>query len=173
MFNMIFTIIIIYIIYKKLSDTSYVGLNSFLVKSGFNNINTIKENSSGSFVVANFHGENFLFFTAKCSLSTNTANEIIDFANANHYHNIIVVLGNTTITPSISSLLSKNNITIWKNLTLKNLVNITPDTVARSVLKTSNIDDNCEIYESYDPIQDGKKANTILGNIFNNKIEKL
>lgn len=35
------------------------------------------------------------------------------------------------------------------------------------------IDDHCIIEESFDPIQNGAKANSLFGNFFGNKSEKL
>ena len=175
MFEIIIICIIIYAIYKKSNVITPGRLIIILKDKGFRNITTIKQILSCSWITADFHGENYIFAVIKDghSVYKDMLEDLYNYASQKHYHNIILVPGNATILTNAKTTISKYNIQIWNTSTLNNISSTPTQNVASSVIQKAPINDNCVIDEPVDPIQDGNKANSILGNLFGNKIEKL
>lgn len=174
MLDLIIIVFIIYAIYKKYNHSSS-KMTTILQSKGFSNISTIKQNTSSYWMTANFHGENYLFEIMKpgYTVSNISVHTLGEYAIKTHYHNIILVPGNSPISSKAKSLISQYKIQIWDNTKLNDFSNRSNETVTSPIVKTSKIYDTCKINTSDNPIQDGKAANSILGNFFGNKIEKL
>lgn len=173
MFDLIVIIFIIYMIYKKYNKTPS-KITSILQNKGFSNISTIRQNTGSYWMTASFHGDNYLFEIMKTgyNVSNNSIHTLGEYAKKAHYHNIILVLGNSVISNNAKSIISQYKIEIWDNAKLNEFSNPNNNSIT-SIVKTSEIHDSCKITPSDDPIQDGKQANSILGNFFGNRIEKL
>ena len=174
MIELIIICFIIYTIYKKANIITPDNLKNILIKKGFRNITTVRQILSSTWITADFHGDNYLFAVIKAghSVSKETIEEIYRYASQKHYHNIILVPGNAPILTTARTSISSYNIQIWNNSMLTNISSNSNEIIS-SVVQKAPIEDNCVIEESIDPIQDGSKANSIFGNLFGNKIEKL
>ena len=175
MIELIIICFIIYTIYKKVNIITPNNFKNILTKKGFRNIITVRQILSGTWITADFHGDNYLFVVIKNghSVSNETIEEIYRYASQKHYHNIILVPGNAPILTTARTAISSYNIQIWNNSMLTNILSNSNEAIVSSVVQKAPIEDNCVIQESIDPIQDGSKANSIFGNLFGNKIEKL
>ena len=175
MVSLIIFCIIIYAIYKKVNIVTPENLKNILIKKQFRNIVTVRQVLSGTWITADFHGDNYLFVVIKVgqSISKSIIDEIYNYASQKHYHNIILVPGNAPILNTARTAISNYNIQIWNNSMLTNILSNSNEAIVSSVVQKAPIEDNCVIQESIDPIQDGSKANSIFGNLFGNKIEKL
>ena len=173
MFDLIIIIVIIYSIYKKYNSTQ--KLTTILQAKGFSNIITVKQNNSSTWVTANFHGDNYLFEVVKNGSNVTNAsiNTLIDYAAKNHYHNIILVPGNSVISNTAKPAISNANIQIWDNAKLNSLSAKSRENVSSAIIQKMPLHDKCKIDTPQDPIQDGTKANSIFSNFFGNKIERL
>lgn len=171
MFYIIFIILIIWWFYK--STTNFIRYNtvSILQKKGFKNITQIKHPKFMYLFQADFHGDNYLIFYGINPIIAESVDSLYEFASIKHYHNIIIIIDNSSISNSAKTKIEKYNIKILNPNEIAN--NFSPETNTSSIINKMPLDDNCKIDESYEPIQDGKKANSIFGNLFNNKIEKL
>lgn len=172
--DIIIIIFIIYVIYKKYNNSS-MKITSILQNKGFSNISTIRQNASSYWMSANFHGDNYLFEVMRpgCNVSNFSIHSLGEFATKSHYHNIILIPGNSAISSKARPVLSQYNIQIWDNNKLNGFSTQSREKVASSVIKTSEIHDTCKIDTPDDPIQDGTKANSVWRNFFGNKVEKL
>ena len=177
MFGLIIFIVIFYIIYKRmiLDVTNPMNLKSLLEKKGFRNISTALDTSSVSWITADFHGDNYIFLIVKNghAVSKEMIKSIYEYTTPKHYHNIILVSGNAHVLSTARTAISKYNIKVWTGATISSFSNATQESIINSVTQKAPIEDNCDIEPSFDPIQDGTRANSIFGNFFGNKIEKL
>lgn len=171
MFYLIFIILIIWWVCKSTTNfIRYIPV-SILQKKGFNNITPIKHPKFMYLFQADFHGDNYLIFYGINLITAETVDSLYVFASKQHYHNIIIIVDNSCISINAKPKIEKYNIKIWNPNEIAN--NFSPETNASSIINKMPLDDNCKIDESYEPIQDGSKVNSIFGNLFNNKIEKL
>lgn len=174
MFDFIVIVFIIYVIYKKYNNNSQLKLITILQNKGFQNISTIKSLPSSTWITATLHGDNYLFELMKNgnSVTNSSITILVEYATKEHYHNIILVPGNTIISNSAKAEIKKYNIQVWDSSQLINFSNTTSENIA-SFVKPKITDDTCKILEPDDPIQDGAKANSIWDNLFKHKIERL
>ena len=174
MFDFLIIIFIVYVIYKKYNN-SIPKITTILQNKGFHNIATIRQNTSSYWLSANFHGDNYLFEIMKVgyNVSNNSIHTLGEYATKAHFHNIVLVPGNSAISSKARPAISQYNIQIWDTAKLNDFSNQSRETTASSIIQTSPIEDTCKIDSSDDPIQDGTKANSILGNFLGNKVEKL
>ena len=175
MFELIFFVFIIYVLYKKYNQNSYIKLIGILQNQGFHGISVLQQNQDNYWLKANFHGEHYLFDVCKQNsmISDLAINTLIVYATKNHYHNVVLVPGNSAISDAARRTISKHNIEIWNENKINMLSSQKNEPITSSIVKTSQIHDTCKIDESNDPIQDGTKVNSLFGNLFSNKIEKL
>lgn len=171
MFELVFIIIIFYVIFKKINQFSSIQVISILQSKGFSDISTVRKTTSSSWITANYNGENYLFevMNNNYPATNSTVNSLIEYASKRHFHNVIILPSASGILNTAQNLIKKYNIQIWNNEILRKNVN----DFTTSITKKIPSNDICKIDISDDPIQDGAKANSILRNFFNNKIEKL
>ena len=174
MLDFIVIIFIFYIIYKKYNHNSETKLTTTLQNKGFRNITTIRRNTSSTWITANLHGDNYLFEVMKngSNVTNSSINTLMEYVTKAHFHNAILVPGNAAISNTAKSAIEQYHIEIWDNSKLISFSNSSTEDIA-SMIKPKITNDTCPIPKADDPIQDGKKANSILGNFFNNKVEKL
>lgn len=167
--------IIIYSIYKKYNKTSFSNIRSILQKNGFHSIYTVEQNSDNFVITASLNGENYIIKTMlnNSSVTNSTIHSLVEKATKLHYHNIVLIPGNAVISGSAKPLINKYNIAVWDNSKLNQFSTSSKSDNISTIVKTSPIHDTCKISDSEEPIQDGSKANSIWGNFFGNKIEKL
>ncbi len=172
MLQIIFFIFIIYIIFKKYNQPSPTRLISILQRQGFHNFAILQQNQSHYYMKAELHGDNYLFKVIKenATLSHITIQALMEYATKNHYHNIVLIPGNALISDMAKKCIAEYNIDVWNQAKLNELFKTQGTS---SVIKNSLTNDTCKIEESDDPIQNGTKATTILGNLFHQKIERL
>ena len=171
MFDLIIFIIIIYIIVKK-SKFSSANIFNLLNIQEFQNIVLLKHTSSSSFYTAQKAGDNYLIQVMEVGniVSKNTILELTDLAQKNHYHNMILIPSSSIISDIAKKEIASYNIQILN----PNQQVSSDDSIRKSsFISKMPLDDNCPIDEPQDAIQDGKKANSIFGNLFGNKIERL
>lgn len=176
MFELIILIIIIYVIYKKSNLIMTPEKFKIILKNkGFRNMTTIRQIVSGTWITADYHGDNYIFYLAKTgySISKEAVVAIYNYASQKHYHNIILVPITSTILTNARTAISNYGIQIWNNDMLNNISKTSTDNAPSAIIQKAPINDNCEIDEPVDPIQDGSKANSIFQNLFGNKIERL
>ena len=176
MFGLIFVIIIIYLIYKNSNIfMTPARFKTILSNKGFRNINIVKQIISGTWITADYHGDNYIFSIIKPSstVSKKTIDELYNYAISKHYHNIILVPGNSTILTTANTAISNYHIQIWNTATLNRKFGKEENYTSSAIVEKAPINDHCKIDAPFDPIQDGSKVNSIFGNFFNNKIEKL
>lgn len=172
MFELIVIIFIIYVVYKKSNKVSSIQLIKILKTKGFSNITIVRENLASSWITATFHGDTYLFEVTKnvSAISNNSIQTLSEYAANHHYHNVVIFLGNSPISNVLKNAILKHNIQIWDNAKLNSFSNKTNQ---YTIISKLPLDDHCKIDVSEDPIQEGTKANSLLGNLFSNKIEKL
>lgn len=163
---------IIYTIFKKYNNLSQIKLISALRNQGFSNIAIIHQNQTNCLIKAILHGDNYLFNIIKdnSTISHVTINSLVEYASKNHYHNTVLVPGNSVISDMAKRTISKYSIEIWNSAKINEFAK---SNQISSIIKTTPTQDTCQIEESNDPIQNGAKANTIFGNLFHSKIDKL
>lgn len=174
MFDLIVILFIIYVIYKKYNNNSPLKLITILQNKGFHNISTVKQLPSSTWITATLHGDHYLFEIMKNGnpVTNSSITTFVEYATKAHYHNMILVPGNAIISNSAKAEIEKYAIKVWDSSQLTSLSNTSPESLA-SFIKPKITDDTCEISEPENPIQDGKKANSIWGNLFKHKIERL
>lgn len=174
MFDFIILIIILYAIYKKYLN-SPSRIITILKNKGFQNVSTIKQNTTSYWLTATLHGDNYLFEVAKSgyTISNTSIHTLGEYATKAHYHNIILIAENSAISSNAKIAISQYKIEIWNHAKLNELSNANIETTLSSIIKTSEINDTCKIEPSDDPIQDGNQANSIFSSLFHSKIEKL
>lgn len=174
MFDLIVILFIIYVIYKKYNHNSPLKLISILQNKGFHNISTVKNLPSSSWISATLHGEHYLFEMIKNAnpVTNSSITTFVEYATKAHFHNMILVPGNAIISNSAKAEIEKYNIQVWDSSQLTTLSNTNSENIAPFVKPKITVD-TCEISEPEDPIQDGKKVNSIWGNLFKHKIERL
>jgi hypothetical protein len=100
----------------------------------------------------------------------------MEFAIKGHYHNVIIIPGNSGISDLARQKIAENNIQIFSIEKLKNNIqNPTNDSSSQknNIVSKPTSTSNYKATESNDPIKNGTKANSIFGNLFGNKVEKL
>lgn len=172
MIELIIIIFVIYTLYKKYNTSSYFNLVSLLQKQGFRNLLIIQQNQTNYWLRADFHGDNYLFNVIKgnSAISDTILHPFIEYATKNHFHNLILVPGNSIISSISQKTISEYQIEIWNQEKINELSH---QENPSAIVKTSPVHDSCKIEPSEDPIQDGTKANSVWGNLFGNKIERL
>lgn len=180
MFEIIFIILICYIIYKKsgmnLSNTgTFSLLNKTLKSQQFSNIETILNSSNLTLVTADSHGENYLFVLKANSTSFNSLemDSIYDRASKLHIHNVVII-NKDAILPSsqLGKKIVDYNFEVWtlnKLISLSRTSTNSNSTYTKSVLRTSDTSyDKCKIDNNpVDPIQHGpSKSHSLISNIF-------
>ena len=170
-------IIIIYLIYKKTNNLVMTPEKFKLTikNKGFGNIVNASQTVAGTWITADYNGDNYIFYIIKPGYSVSKA--IIDafyqYASTKHYHNMIIIPGTSTILTNTRTIISNYGIQIWNNATLNNKFGTAENYTSSAIVEKAPINDNCKIDAPIDPIQDGSKVNSIFGNLFNNKIERL
>lgn len=174
MFDLLVILSIIYLIYKKYNN-SPSKITTILQNKGFHNIFTVQQNPSSYWMSASLHGENYLLQIMKTgnNVSTNNIHTLAEYATKAHYHNVILIPGNCTISKSAKTVISEYSIQIWDNTKLNEFSLQNSQTTSAQTMASNKFENSTSINHPDDPIQDGKKANSFLANFFGNKPEKL
>ena len=177
MIEFIVLIIIFYAIIKKANNNTMTSekFKMMLKNKGFGNITIASQTIAGTWITADYHGDNYIFYLIKpgYSVTKNIIDAFYQYASQKHYHNIIIIPGNSTILTTARTIISNYGIQIWNNNTLNSKFGTAENYTSSAIVEKAPINDHCKIDESFDPIQDGSKVNSILGNFFRNKIERL
>ena len=171
MFDLIIIIFIIYIIVKR-SKAFNVNSIALLKMHNFQNITLLKKTISSNFFTAQKADDNYLIqaMTPGNLVSKSTITELTDLAQKGHYHNMILIPSSSAISDMAKKEIENNHIQILK---LDAKISSDESVKQSSFIPKMPLDDNCPIDEPQDAIQDGRKANSIFGNFFGNKIERL
>ena len=174
MLDLVIIVLVFWWIFKKSNSKIISNITTILIKEGFSHIATVRQNQESYWLSANFHGDNYLFQVMKngYSVTNSCVNTWVEYATKTHYHNLILIPRNATISASATSVIKQYDITIWDNSKLKNFSNLHTQNTS-SIIKTTPTYDTCKIDTPQDPIQNGSKANSILRNLWGNKIERL
>lgn len=178
MFELIILFIIFYSCYKKIKLESILPKEAIayqLHSKGFSNIVKVKETMTSTYYSATFHGDTYIFEVMKdnSTVTYQSINTLVHYATRNHFHNIVLLLGTAVIANTAQSAISRTNIQVWDNAKTNSISAKTKKTAASAIIPKMPLDDTCEIAPSEDPIQDGTKVNSLFGNFFGNKIERL
>ena len=175
MVEVIVMIFVIYFIYKSYmpSNNNFLSFKTLLQKKGYGNIIEVSHDSTQSLITADYNGENYVFALIKPGnvVSVNNIIQLTEYATKNHYHNLILVPGNSFISDTAQNAIGKYNIEVWKNTNFSFSKNNIKESTINS--KIDNINSFNTSSDIDDPIQDGTKANSIFGNLFGNKVDKL
>ena len=117
MFDFIIIIFVFWYIYKKYNTNSISKTTQLLQKKGFGNPVTIRNTTNSSTLTSTFHGDNYLFEIMKnnTAVSTDTVQSLINLAQKNHYHNIILIPRDAIISNPAQELIKKYNIVNCKS----------------------------------------------------------
>lgn len=159
----------------QIAITSQQNITKILTQNGFHSISLINNTQESQILSAILNGDNYLICIAKnnANIYNSTVQNLLEYAKKIHYHNIILIAPNAAISNTAKTLIRDNKIEIWDSAKLLKFATPNPENQS-AIIKTSEIHDNCKISPPEDPIQDGSKANSLLGNLFHhNKIERL
>lgn len=175
-------IIVVYVNAAKNSKTNANALfNKVLVKKGFRNIKQVSFRNYLKRMTADCKGENFIF-EVNIGPSIINKNDIIvfyNYAKSVHIHNMIVVANRDQVSLDAQKEMAGFKIQLWDSGKLNSMLMEDRDDALGestvSVLQTSSVsEDKCEIDSSkFDPIQEGKKADSIFSIGIFNKPDKL
>ena len=171
MINIIFIMFAVYFIIKisRVVNTSVpILLNSY----GFQNVSLLRKNNYYSFYMAQKVGDNYLIQVMEQGrdVTKGAISQFVDYATKNHYHNMILIAYSSQISDIVRKEIKNNGIQI---LDPAKKINSDETETSSSFVTKMPLDDNCPIDEPQDAIQDGTKANSIFGNLFGNKIDRL
>lgn len=164
----IFIIIFISICSNIKPSINSTNMRSILLnKCGLKNIQCKTNSKKEIYYTGMKQGEEYIVLTKYMNraINQNTIYDIKSIMNSKHYHSGIVIVNNTNnIKDNVKSIAEENGIEI----------------IGMHVGQTSSQEPVKDRYqknyrqeENLEPIQNGSKANSILGNFFNNRIEKL
>ena len=171
MIDLIVIIIIIYVIFKK-STNFNTKVPALLKLHKFQNIRLLRSMSYCTFYTAQKAGDNYLIqaMIVGNHVTQSTISDLVNLAQKNHYHNMIIIPNSSIISDIAKKEIKSNAIQILKS---DEKVSSDESAMKASFIQKLPLDDNCPIDEPQEAIQDGKKANSIFGNFFGNKIERL
>lgn len=172
-FIVFFIIVIGSIVYINSKSKILTSNYNTILKSYFDRLLVIHQDSNVTLYSADKDAENFLIETTSLNRPI-TASDIMTLVKAaqkNHIHNKIIIT-NFPIDSTLknSKTFKESEIMVWNSATVASLVKD-----LNSELRTSDTsDDTCKIdTDSNDPIQDGAFSTHGIFSIFNNKVDHL
>ena len=173
-FFIVFMIFIINILNKssRFNPTNFLNL---LKLRGFTNIKKESATSTYTIFKADFHGDNYCFLLMNYGavVTESIINNFGNNSNKQHIHNLVLVVPNSTINAVVMKLIKQYYIQVWDYKKLVVLSKSSQINDSSVIIQKMPIEDNCIIEKNEGPIHEEGKVKTILGNLFDNKVEKL